>query len=255
MRLDKFLANASVGTRSEVKKIIRSGRITINGEVVKRPDNAVTADDQIALDAQVIRYQEYEYYMLNKPAGAVSATVDPAFPTVIDLIKDTNHKDLFPVGRLDKDTEGLLLITNDGAFAHNLVSPAKHVPKTYFVRVDGIVDNQDIALFEKGVDIGDKQPTKPAILSDIKSSKETGQSELLITITEGRYHQIKRMFQAIQKPVLYLKRIKMGALELDRSLGLGEYRQLSVKELESLKKHAKGQTDLSVDNESMGLQE
>lgn len=140
MRLDKFLANASVGTRSEVKKIIRSGRITINGDVVKRPENAVTADDQIALDDRIISYQEYEYYMLNKPAGVVSATVDPVFTTVIDLIKETNHKDLFPVGRLDKDTEGLLLITNDGSFAHNLVSPAKHVPKTYFVRVDGIVN-------------------------------------------------------------------------------------------------------------------
>ena len=205
MRLDKFLANASVGTRSEVKKIIRSGRITINGDVVKRPENAVTADDQIALDDRIISYREYEYYMLNKPAGVVSATVDPVFTTVIDLIKETNHKDLFPVGRLDKDTEGLLLITNDGSFAHN----------------------------------GDKQLTKPAVLSDIKPVllKETRQTELLITITEGRYHQIKRMFQSIQKPVLYLKRIKMGALELDRTLGLGEYRSLSVQELESLGKH------------------
>ena len=148
MRLDKFLANASVGTRSEVKKIIRSGRITINGDVVKRPENAVTADDQIALDDRIISYREYEYYMLNKPAGVVSATVDPVFTTVIDLIKETNHKDLFPVGRLDKDTEGLLLITNDGSFAHNLVSPAKHVPKTYFVRVDGIVNDQDAAVLK-----------------------------------------------------------------------------------------------------------
>ena len=239
MRLDKFLANASVGTRSEVKKIIRSGRITINGDVVKRPENAVTADDQIALDDRIISYREYEYYMLNKPAGVVSATVDPVFTTVIDLIKETNHKDLFPVGRLDKDTEGLLLITNDGSFAHNLVSPAKHVPKTYFVRVDGIVNDQDAAVLKKGVDIGDKQLTKPAVLSDIKPVllKETRQTELLITITEGRYHQIKRMFQSIQKPVLYLKRIKMGALELDRTLGLGEYRLLSVQELESLGKH------------------
>ena len=199
MRLDKFLANASVGTRSEVKKIIRSGRITINGDVVKRPEHAVTADDQIALDDRIISYQEYEYYMLNKPAGVVSATVDPVFTTVIDLIKETNHKDLFPVGRLDKDA----------------------------------------AVLKKGVDIGDKQLTKPAVLSDIKPvlPKETRQTELLITITEGRYHQIKRMFQSIQKPVLYLKRIKMGTLELDRTLGLGEYRSLSVQELESLGKH------------------
>lgn len=247
MRLDKYLANAGVGTRSEVKKIIRSGRIAVNSEVVKRPERTVMPQDQIVLDDRLISYQEYEYYMLNKPAGVVSATVDPKFTTVIDLIQDTNHKDLFPVGRLDKDTEGLLLITNDGAFAHNLVSPAKHVPKTYFVRVDGIVNDQDIALFQNGVDIGDEQITKPAILSDIKMvlPKETGQSELLITITEGRYHQIKRMFQKIQKPVLYLKRIKMGNLELDKTLSLGEYRQLSSQELESLKNYKKEQEDIS----------
>ena len=238
MRLDKFLANASVGTRSEVKKIIRSGRITINGDVVKRPENAVTADDQIALDDRIISYREYEYYMLNKPAGVVSATVDPVFTTVIDLIKETNHKDLFPVGRLDKDTEGLLLITNDGSFAHNLVSPAKHVPKTYFVRVDGIVNDQDAAVLKKGVDIGDKQLTKPAVLSDIKPvlPKETRQTELLITITEGRYHQIKRMFAAAGNGVIELKRTQMGRLTLDPSLKEGECRLLDAHEVQKIEK-------------------
>ena len=240
MRLDKYLAEMGVGTRQEVKKQIRQGKVTVNGTVVKAADTKIDETcDEVTIGGRNISYVSYEYYMLNKPGGVVSATEDRRDTTVIDLIKDKKRKDLFPVGRLDKDTEGLLLITNDGSFAHNLVSPAKHVPKTYFVRVDGIVNDQDVAILKKGVDIGDKQLTKPAVLSDIKPvlPKETRQTELLITITEGRYHQIKRMFQSIQKPVLYLKRIKMGTLELDRTLGLGEYRSLSVQELESLGKH------------------
>lgn len=236
MRLDKFLANASIGTRSEVKKMIRMGQITVDGETVKRPEYQVDEEHIVALDGVNIQYSEYEYYMLNKPAGVVSATVDDC-TTVVELIKETNHKDLFPVGRLDKDTEGLLVITNDGKLAHDLLSPGKHVSKTYFVRVDGFVSEDDVKLFGEGVDIGDDKLTKPASLKDIRhiQDKNAQLTELLITITEGRYHQIKRMFAKIKKPVLYLKRIEMGELKLDEKLGLGEYRLLSSDELNCLK--------------------
>lgn len=236
MRLDKFLANAGIGTRSEVKKMIRSGRITVDGEMVKRPEYQTDETYTVALDGGDIQYSKFEYYMLNKPAGVVSATVDEC-TTVVELIKETKHRDLFPVGRLDKDTEGLLIITNDGKLAHDLLSPGKHVSKTYFVRVDGFVNEDDVRLFGEGVDIGDDKLTKPAVIKNIRhiQDKDTQMTELLITITEGRYHQIKRMFAKIKKPVLYLKRIAMGELKLDEKLGLGEYRLLSSDELNCLK--------------------
>lgn len=235
MRLDKFLANTGFGTRSEVKKKIRSGQVIVNGEVIKRPECSVKKEDSIICGEDEVRYTEFVYYMLNKPAGVVSATTDRDCMTVVELIKETNHKGLFPVGRLDKDTEGLLLITNDGKLAHDLLSPARHVPKIYFVRVEGLVSMEDIQLLENGVDIGDEKPTKPAKISDVNHRNENAQTELLITITEGRYHQVKRMFQKIQKPVVYLKRIQIGALKLDDTLDYGDYRPLSSDEVQGLR--------------------
>ncbi len=170
--------------------------------------------------------------MLNKPAGVVSATRDPKEPTVLDLILDKRRKDLFPVGRLDKDTEGLLLITNDGALSHSLLSPRKHVDKTYYAKVEGLVTEEHVRLFAQGVDLGEEKPALPAVL-EIQEAGET--SLVLVTLREGRYHQVKRMFQALGCEVRYLKRLSMGSLRLDESLKPGEYRKLTEEELENLK--------------------
>ena len=170
--------------------------------------------------------------MLNKPAGVVSATEDPRDKTVIDLIEDRRRKDLFPAGRLDKDTEGLLLITNDGALAHDLLSPKKHVDKKYYAKIEGTVTEEDVELFEKGVDIGEKRATLPAVLTILSSGEE---SEITLTIREGKFHQVKRMFEAVGKKVTYLKRLSMGSLVLDEKLLPGEYRKLTEQELTQLK--------------------
>ncbi|MDD7402719.1 MAG: pseudouridine synthase [Butyribacter sp.] len=233
MRLDKYLAQADVGTRSEVKKMIRCGRVLLNGVPAKKPEQKITKEDIIIADGKEIHFSQYRYFMLNKPAGVVSATMDKNDTTVVELIDDAHSKNLFPVGRLDKDTEGLLLMTNDGALAHELLSPRKHVEKTYFVRVHGKVTEEDSAQFAQGMDIGDEKLTKPASLTDIRYTGED--TELYITITEGRYHQIKRMFARVGKPVVYLKRIAMGSLRLDETLTPGAYRELTEEEIFSLK--------------------
>lgn len=232
LRLDKFLADMGVGTRSDVKQYIRKGLVLVNDEVVKKPECKVDSEaDQVECKGVRIGYSRYEYYMLNKPQGVVSATEDNRDKTVLELITDSSRKDLFPVGRLDKDTEGLLLITNDGKLSHELLSPKKHVPKTYFVRVDGLVTQEDIDLFAEGFQVDAELYSKPAVLEIWKAGE---QSEVHLTITEGKFHQVKRMFQAVNKPVLYLQRVRMGRLELDRSLALGEYRALTEEELISL---------------------
>ena len=232
IRLDKYLADMGVGTRSELKKIIRSGRVTIDGETAKKPEEKVDPDTQnVMFDGKLISYSKYEYYMLHKPAGVVSATRDTKEKTVIDLITGTKRKDLFPVGRLDKDTEGLLLITNDGDLAHRLLSPAKHVDKTYYAKIDGCVTLEDVEAFKHGLDIGDEEPTMPAVLEILKSAEE---SEIKVTIQEGRYHQVKRMFEAVGKTVVYLKRLSMGSLMLDETLEKGAFRLLTDEELEQL---------------------
>lgn len=243
MRLDKYLTQAQLGTRSEVKKIIRSGRVFLNGEKETKADRKITLEDQVMVDGEPIEVEEHEYFMLHKPAGVVSATKDREHKTVTDLITGPHSKDIFPVGRLDKDTEGLLLLTNDGVLAHELLSPRKHVEKTYFVRVEGILSEEGKAQLENGMDIGEDTWTKPARLSEIhqKICESTGENytELCITITEGRYHQIKRMFGRIGNPVKYLKRLSMGTLQLDSNLPLGAYRKLTQEEiyyLKSLKK-------------------
>lgn len=233
LRLDKYLADMGMGTRSEVKQFIKKGQVLVNDEVVKKPEYKVsTTDDEILCCGQKVGYTEYEYIMLNKPQGVVSATEDKQDKTVLDLITERDRKDLFPVGRLDKDTEGLLLLTNDGKLAHELLSPKKHVPKTYFVIVDGVVTSQDVELFAEGFQVDAQLNAKPAHLEIIEAKDK---SQVLLTITEGKFHQVKRMFQAVNKPVLYLKRVQMGNLKLDPELKLGEYRQLTEQELSLLR--------------------
>lgn len=222
MRLDKFLAKMGAGSRQEVKSYIRKGMVSVNGETVSRPETKIEEEkDEIFLQGKRIAYAAFEYYMLNKPAGVISATEDKKETTVVDLIREKKRKDLFPVGRLDKDTEGLLLITNDGVLAHRLLSPNHHVDKTYFVRVHGRVTEEEEKSFRAGVNIGtrdEEEWTRPARLEILKSGEE---SEVRLTIQEGKYHQIKRMFQAVGMEVLYLKRLSMGKLTLDPGLKPG----------------------------------
>lgn len=232
IRLDKYLADMGIGTRTEVKKFIRSGRIQIDGRIEKKPEAKVdTSSQQITFDNTLVVYQEYEYYMLHKPAGVVSATTDKKEKTVLDLLSVQKRKDLFPVGRLDKDTEGLLLITNDGVLAHRLLAPGKHVDKVYFARVEGTVTEADVFAFSQGLDIGDPELTLPAKL-EIQSSDTI--SEILLTIQEGRFHQVKRMFEAVGKKVIYLKRLSMGTLCLDEDLPKGAFRALTEQEIKEL---------------------
>lgn len=232
LRLDKYLADMGQGTRSEVRRAVRKGLTQVNAQTVRRPEYKVdTEKDQVFFEGKQISYVEWEYYMLYKPAGIISASEDPHEPCVVDLIADGRRKDLFPVGRLDRDTEGLLLITNDGALAHSLLSPKKHVEKVYYARVRGTVTEEDIRLFAEGMDIGDEKLSLPARLHICRAGEE---SEIELTIREGRFHQVKRMFQSVGKEVLYLKRLRMGPLVLDDSLKPGEYRTLKRNELEKL---------------------
>lgn len=234
MRLDKYLAEMGAGTRSEVKKLVRAGRVTINGAIAEKPEQKVDPEtDTVCLDGEALLYVAYEYYLFHKPAGCVSATEDKIHKTVMDYLTDTLRDDLFPVGRLDIDTEGLLLITNDGTLAHELLSPAHHVKKTYYARVAGRVTEEDARLFQQGVDIGEEKLTKPAELVILTSGEE---SEIELTITEGKFHQVKRMFQAVGKEVVYLKRLSMGPLTLPETLLPGEYRALTQEELMLLQK-------------------
>lgn len=231
LRLDKYLADMGIGTRSEVKKMIQKGQITVNNQSVKKPETKIdTKLDHVCYQGNEVAYAEFEYYMLHKPAGVISATEDKKDRTVLDLI-DHKRKDLFPVGRLDKDTEGLLLITNDGQLAHRLLSPTKHVDKIYFARIDGEVTMDDVHTFSKGIDIGDEKPTLPAELTILKAGNE---SEIQLKITEGRFHQVKRMFHAVGKEVVYLKRLQMGPLVLDEELPIGAFRALTKEEIDQL---------------------
>lgn len=233
MRLDKFLTELGIGTRSEVKKILKSGQITVNGTPVKKPEEKIDeAKDIVTYQGKVLSYEQFEYYMFHKPAGCVTAVSDAHHKTVMDYMKELTRKDLNPVGRLDIDTEGLLLITNDGMLSHELLSPAKHVPKTYFAKVEGVVTEDDVNLFAEGVDIGEKKPTKPAALKILVSDTV---SEIELTISEGKFHQVKRMFEAVDKKVVYLKRLSMGSLILDEKLAPGEYRALTEDEIEGLR--------------------
>ena len=249
IRLDKYLADAGLGTRSTVKNIIKQNRISINDVTVKKNDIKVdTEKDVISFDGKELAYNEFEYFMLNKPQGVVSATKDDKDKTVIELINESKRRDLFPVGRLDKDTEGLLIITNDGKLANNLLAPGEHVEKKYFAVIEGEVTESVIFKFAEGIDIGDDKLTKPAKLviksliekkrdvsSEDKDNASCMLSEVEIDITEGRYHQIKRMFEAVGMKVIFLKRLSMGKLMLDDGLKPGDYRKLTDEELDILK--------------------
>ncbi len=232
LRLDKFLADSGAGTRSAVKEMIRKGRVTVNGIPAAGADSKVGEQDEVCLDQKPVRRAEFEYYMLHKAAGCVTAVRDSRYPTVMDGIRSARKEKLFPVGRLDLDTEGLLLVTDDGELAHRLLAPSRHVEKTYFARVSGNVTQEDVRLFLEGLQIGEKRPTLPAKL-EILSGGEV--SEVLLTIREGKYHQVKRMFEAVGKRVLYLKRVRMGSLLLDESLQRGDYRPLTEAEIAALR--------------------
>lgn len=233
MRLDKFLSEMGVGTRSEVKAYLKKGQVTLNGEIVKKPEVKIDENnDKVCYLGQVLSYEAVQYFLLNKPAGCVTATRDHLSDTVMSFLPENRRDDLFPVGRLDKDTEGLLLITNDGQLAHELLSPRKHVDKTYFAVIDGEVREEHKQLFLNGLNIGDEDLTLPAKLNILKSGET---SEIELTIHEGRFHQVKRMFEAIGTKVTYLKRISMGPLTLG-NLQPGEVRVLTDEELDALRK-------------------
>ncbi len=232
MRLDKFLCEMGVGTRSEVKAYLKKGQVTLNGEITKKPEVKIDENkDEICFLGQKLAYEAVQYFLLNKPAGCVTATRDNLSETVMSFLPENRRDDLFPVGRLDKDTEGLLLITNDGQLAHELLSPKKHVDKTYFAVIDGEVKEEHKQLFLEGLDIGDEELTMPAQLKILKTGEI---SEIELTIQEGRFHQVKRMFEAVGTKVTYLKRISMGPLVLG-NLQPGEVRVLTEAEIEQLK--------------------
>ncbi|WP_091484331.1 pseudouridine synthase [Gracilibacillus orientalis] len=230
MRLDKFLANMGYGSRKDVKAIVKKKRITVNNQIIRKADIHIDpSQDQIKCDGKIIEYKEYIYLMLHKPAEYLSATEDQKQKTVLDLIKKQDKVlEPFPVGRLDKDTEGLLLLTNDGQLAHELLSPKKHVDKTYIAKLARDITEQEINQFAEGVLLEDGYLTKPAKLRAIEDKM------VEITITEGKFHQIKRMFEAVNNNVLYLKRLSMGSLYLDEKLKMGEYRELTKEELDQL---------------------
>ncbi|MFC3748529.1 pseudouridine synthase [Paenibacillus sp. GCM10012306] len=242
-RLDKVLSHIGAGSRSEIRKQAKQGLITVNGTVVK--DSGIHVDpnqDIIEIGGQRFTYREHIYLMMNKPPGVLSATEDRRDRTVIDLLDpEYAHFEPFPVGRLDKDTVGLLLLTNDGKLAHELLSPRKHVPKTYEATVEGEVDAADVAAFAAGVELEDGYVTLPAQLTIL--SRERGSkviSQISLTITEGKFHQVKRMFQAVGKKVVFLKRVSMGGLKLDESLPQGAFRELTAEELRLLDEGREG---------------
>lgn len=299
-RLDKLLGQEGLGTRSELKKAVRKGRITVNGAVEKDPGRQITAEDRVCFDGKEVRRDQYVYYMLNKPAGVITATEDGRMRTVLDLLREpvqvpeeaepgpaaadfpeetetsvpdgstlkktaaaepgpvpapasactqpVLRRSLFPVGRLDRDTEGLLLITDDGQLAHRLLSPVRHVDKTYYAVVTGRVTENDISLFAQGFRVDDELTAMPAVLRIIEDGSfgevplpgaVDGQecTQVSVTIREGKFHQIKRMFAAVGKEVLYLKRLSMGPLHLDTALKPGQFRELTKEEIAALREH------------------
>lgn len=233
-RLDKILSHLGYGTRSELRKLTKQGAVTVNGTIVKDSSaHVLPGQDVIAVHGKPIRYREHIYLMMNKPPGVISSTDDPREKTVLDLLRPEDAAFTpFPVGRLDKDTEGLLILSNDGQMAHLMLSPKKHVNKTYYAEVTGCVDETDQQAMRAGVTLDDGYVTMPAELRILEAGQE--QSKIELTIQEGKFHQVKRMFLAVGKKVTYLKRIRMGVMELDPDLKLGEYRELTEAEAASL---------------------
>ena len=230
-RVDKILAGTGRWSRREVKELIRAGRVAVGGAAVRSPDEKYDRDGlDLRVDGEPVSGEKYVYLMLHKPAGLVSATEDPRQPTVLELLPPHLRRvGLFPAGRLDKDTEGLLLLTNDGGLAHRLLSPKKHVDKTYFVRVEGVLDEEDCAAFASGMVLGDGLECLPAGLERLEAPDEA-----IVTLREGKYHQIKRMLASRGKPVRYLKRLTMGPLQLDSGLQKGAWRPLTAEEMDLL---------------------
>ncbi|MBQ4068930.1 MAG: 16S rRNA pseudouridine(516) synthase [Lachnospiraceae bacterium] len=233
IRLDKYLADMGVGTRTEVKGIIKKGAVVVSDKIIKDPGYKVSIEDSIICNGQNVVYESFEYLMLNKPAGYITATEDKKEKTIMSLIK-SKRNDLFPVGRLDKDTEGLLLITNDGDMAHRLLSPKKHIAKKYYVELEKVIENDYIKSFEAGIVLKDGTKTRPGKLEVIDNNT------VYLTIFEGKFHQVKRMFEALDNKVKYLKRVSMGTLILDKTLELGKFRPLTEDELEKLRRHIDG---------------
>lgn len=231
LRLDKMLAHCGYGSRKDVKNLIRKGEVIVNGQIIKNDDFKVDSEnDEVIVFNEDVNYQELVYIMLNKPAGVVSATFDNHKKTVIDLVYEFASYKIFPVGRLDIDTEGLLLICNDGMLCHKLLSPKSHVDKTYYVEFKGLFKNEYIEMFKKGIVLEDGYKTLPATIQLLDSNKAN------LTIHEGKFHQVKRMFLALDMEVTYLKRITFGSLKLDSNLALGQYRMLTKNEIEELRK-------------------
>lgn len=242
-RLDKILSSTGRWSRKEVKELVRTGRVTVDGVPAQTPEQKTDREgSEIRVDGESISASQYTYLMMNKPAGLVSATEDPREPTVLSLLPGHLQKiGLFPAGRLDKDTVGLLLLTNDGALAHDLLSPKKHVNKTYLVRVEGRFDDADVTAFREGITLADGYVCLPAELELLE------ESEALVKLREGKYHQIKRMCAARGKPVISLKRLTFGALKLDESLVPGEWRELTEGEIESLRQNKQKNLNISIE--------
>ncbi|HGR8933294.1 TPA: pseudouridine synthase [Streptococcus pneumoniae] len=236
MRLDKFLVACAVGSRTEVKNLLKAGRVTVNGKKEKSVKLQIDEKiDEIRFDGQVLEYEEFVYYMMNKPKGVISATEDPKHRTVLDLLDDlARSKEVFPVGRLDIDTHGLLLLTNNGQLAHVLLSPKRHVDKTYQAQVKGIMTQEDVETFIKGIPLKDFT-CQPARLEILSTDAEKNQSQIRVTIAEGKFHQIKRMVGYCGKEVVDLQRLTMGTLVLDENLERGKWRRLTKEELEILR--------------------
>lgn len=234
IRLDKYLVHAGCGSRKEVQQMIRKKQVIINEKIVVKPEFAVDIENvQVYVNKRLIEYQPFYHFIMNKPQGVITATEDNMHQTVIDLLdKEDRQKSVIPVGRLDKDTEGLLVLTSDGQLAHQLLSPKKHVPKVYYAEVEGCVTKEDSKIFEEGITLADGTSYAPGTLEIIEAGEI---SKIYVTISEGKFHQVKRMVQAVGKKVIYLKRMKMGNLELPEDLPVGKYRILTIEELRALK--------------------
>lgn len=232
MRIDKYLANMNVGSRKEVHSILKQGVVTVNGEVVTVPKKQVKETDEIAVNGNEITYKKYHYFLLNKPKGVISATEDRSQRTVISLLKAKDrYQNIAPVGRLDKDTTGLLLLTNDGPLAHELLAPNKHVAKVYQAQIAGVADQKTVEKFAQGLILGDGTKLKSAKLKILEQDQDNNLSRIEIEIQEGKYHQIKRMFGAVGMKVVELDRISMGKLHLPADLKRGEYKEIGLAEI------------------------
>ena len=236
MRIDKYLANMNVGSRKEVHQLIKKGLVDVNGKTIKTPKEKINEDDVVTVNGEKVAYQKYHYFLLNKPTGVLSATEDRSQKTVIPLLKlEDRYQGIAPVGRLDKDTTGLLLLTNDGQLNHELLAPNKHVAKVYRAQIAGVADNETVKTFASGMTLGDGTKLKPAKLKILKQDRENATSEIEIEISEGKYHQIKRMFGAVGMKVMALDRLAMGKLCLPADLKRGKYVELSLDEIENVK--------------------